>query len=151
MKVAVLCEFSGIVRDAFIARGHQAVSCDLLPTRSPGPHIQADCLTVDWRGYDLVIAHPPCTYLCASGMHWNKRRPERVPKTDAALVFVRRLMALPVDRICIENPIGVISSRIAKPTQIIQPWQFGDPESKATPVASRQPAAVEADSNSINA
>lgn len=74
MKVAVLCEFSGTVRDAFIRRGHEAISCDLLDTESPGPHIKGDCLAQDWSGYDLVIAHPPCTYLCASGLHWNKRR-----------------------------------------------------------------------------
>ena len=132
MRVAVLCEFSGAVRDAFIARGHDAVSCDLLPCETPGPHIQGDCLKQDWTGYDLVIAHPPCTYLCSSGLHWNKRRPDRQQKTEQALDFVRAIMQLPVPRLCIENPVGCISTRIGKPQQTIQPWMFGHPESKAT-------------------
>jgi hypothetical protein len=132
MKVAVLCEFSGTVRDAFLRRGHDAISCDLLDTEVPGPHVKGNCLEHDWRGYDLVIAHPPCTYLCASGLHWNKRRPGRAEKTEEALEFVKRIMDLPVPRICVENPIGCISTRIGKPSQTIQPWQFGHPESKAT-------------------
>lgn len=130
MRVGVLCEFSGTVRDAFIRRGHDAISCDLLP--ASGPHIQGDCLEHDWSGFDLLICHPPCTYLASSGLHWNKRRPERARLTEEALEFVQKLLALPVPRIALENPIGCISSRIRKPDQIIQPWQFGHDASKAT-------------------
>lgn len=133
MKVLVGCEFSGTVRNAFARLGWDAWSCDLLPSESPGGnHIQGDLLQVLDRGWDLAIFHPPCTYLCSSGLHWNKRRPERAAQTEAALEFVSRLMAAPIPHIAIENPIGCISSRIRPPNQIIQPWQFGHPESKAT-------------------
>lgn len=132
MKVLIACEFSGTVRDAFIRAGHDAMSCDLLPTESPGPHYQGDVRDIISSGWDLMVAHPPCTYLCSSGLHWNKRRPERERETEIALEFVRLLMGAPIPRIAIENPIGCISSRIRKPVQIIQPWQFGHPESKAT-------------------
>lgn len=133
MNVLVACEFSGIVRDAFLKRGHQAWSCDLLPTESGRRHYQRDCLSVlEYHSWDLMIAHPPCTYLCSSGLHWNKRRPERDTLTEQALEFVLALMNLPIPRICIENPIGCISTRIRKPDQIIQPWQFGHGEVKAT-------------------
>ena len=131
-KVLIACEFSGIVREAFRARGHDAVSCDLIPTEIPGPHIQADVLSILDRGWDLMIAHPPCTYLCSSGLHWNKRRPGRGQLTDQALNFVRLLLNASIPRIALENPIGCISSRIRKPDQIIQPWHFGHAESKAT-------------------
>lgn len=131
LAVAVLCEFSGVVRDAFIARGHNAVSCDLLPTERPGPHIQADCRALDWSVYDLVIAHPPCTYLAVSGAA-HFRKPGRMQKQTAALDFVRWLFALDVPRLCVENPVSVISGSIAKPTQVIHPWQFGHGEKKAT-------------------
>ena len=129
MKVAVLCEFSGVVRDAFLRRGHDAYSVDLLPTESPGPHIQADCLTLDYSGVDLVVAFPPCTHLAVSGARWFA---EKRAEQGEALGFVRSLMSLPVGRIAIENPVGVISSRIRKPDQIIHPWQFGHGETKAT-------------------
>ena len=132
MKVLIACEFSGIVRDAFIAAGHDAMSCDLLPTERPGPHYQGDVFDVVDRGWDMMIAFPPCTYLCSSGLHWNHRRPERVALTEQALVFVQALMDAPIPRIAIENPIGCISTRIRKPEQIIQPWQFGEDASKAT-------------------
>ena len=133
MKVAVLCEFSGTVRDAFTRAGHIAISCDILPsTSSNGVHIQGDCTQYNWSNYDLVIGHPPCTYLCSSGLHWNTKDPSRAVKTADALNFVRWMWALPVQMICIENPIGCISTQMQKPTQIIQPWQFGHPESKAT-------------------
>jgi len=129
MKVGVLCEYSGVVRDAFIRVGHDAISCDLLPTEAPGPHIQGDCLAQDWSGYDLLICHPPCTHLAVSGArYFAKKQVEQA----AALDFVRALMALPVPRIALENPISIISSRIRKPDQIIQPWQFGHDASKAT-------------------
>lgn len=132
MRVLVACEFSGIVRDAFAALGHDAWSCDLLPTERPGNHIQGDVLAILDGGWDLMIAHPPCTYLASSGLHWNKRRPERTAKTEEALEFIRQLLAAPIPRIALENPIGCISSRIRKPDQIIQPWQFGEDASKAT-------------------
>ena len=132
MRVLIACEYSGRVRDAFIAAGHDAMSCDLMPTDAPGPHYQGDVLDVLDDGWDLMIAHPPCTYLCGSGLHWNKRRPERAQMTEDALAFVRLLLDAPVPRIALENPVGIISTRICKPDQIIQPYQFGDDASKAT-------------------
>lgn len=133
MRVLVACEFSGIVRDAFAARGHDAWSCDLLPSERPGQHIQGDVLKrLAWTHWDLMIAHPPCTYLAVSGLHWNKRVPGRTQKTEEALEFVRTLLDCSIPKIAIENPIGCISSRIRKPDQIIQPWQFGEDASKAT-------------------
>jgi hypothetical protein len=133
MRVLVACEFSGVVREAFRKRGHEAVSCDLLPAEDNSPHhIQGDVLPVLLEGWDLRIAHPPCTYLCSSGLHWNKRRPGRAEKTEEALQFVRELLNAPIERIALENPIGCISSRIRKPDQIIQPFLFGHDASKAT-------------------
>ena len=132
MRVLVACEYSGTVRDAFRRRGHDAVSCDLLPTDAPGPHYQGDVADIISDGWDMMIAHPPCTYLCSSGLHWNKRRPERAALTEEALRFVRFLLECPIPRIALENPVGCISTRIRKPDQTIQPWQFGHPESKAT-------------------
>lgn len=137
MKVLVACEYSGAVRDAFIARGHDAMSCDLLPTEVPGPHYQGDVRDVMNGGWDLMVAHPPCTYLSVSGLHWNTRgrivdgRP-RAELTDEALEFVRLLLAAPIPMIALENPVGCISTRISKPSQIIQPHQFGHDASKAT-------------------
>lgn len=132
MRVLVACEFSGVVRDAYIARGHDAVSCDLLPTESPGPHIQTDVRTVLHDGWDMMIAFPPCTYLSRSGLHWNTRRPERVPLMEEALDFVRTLLAAPILHIALENPIGKISTAIRRPDQIVHPWQFGDDAAKTT-------------------
>lgn len=132
MRVLVACEYSGTVRDAFIARGHDAMSCDLLPTDVPGTHYQGDVFDIINDGWDLMVAHPPCTYLCSSGPHWNKRVPGRQELTEEALEFVRRLMAAPIKRIAIENPIGCIGTRIRKADQTIQPWQFGHDASKAT-------------------
>jgi len=187
LRVLVACEYSGTVRDAFRALGHDAWSCDLLPTDVPGLHYQGDVrhLIDGWTpvrhqcecdpegdglcqltgadtsecscigptqdeveylerdgalfgrptyrpSWDLMIAHPPCTYLCSSGLHWNKRRPERAQQTEDALDFVRLLLNAPIPHIALENPIGCISTRIREPDQTIQPWQFGDPESKAT-------------------
>ena len=132
MRILIACEYSGIVRDAFIAKGHEAMSCDLLPTERPGPHYQGDVSDIINDGWDMMIAHPPCTFLCSSGLHWNKRRPGREEKTKKALEFVRLLLDADIPRIALENPIGCISTRIRKPDQIIQPWQFGHPESKAT-------------------
>ena len=133
MRILVACEYSGVVRDAFIRHGHDAISCDLLPSDSDfGPHYQGDVFDIIQDGFDLMIAHPPCTYLCSSGLHWNKRRPERAELTEAAITFVKRLWDAPIRKVAIENPIGCLSTRFAPPTQIIQPWQFGHAESKAT-------------------
>ncbi len=189
MKVLIACEFSGTVRDAFTAAGHHAVSCDLLPTETPGIHYQGDvrhlldgwepvqfagnCLGCDFNeypckvsnldpdecqcigptqsnieyqeidgimlgrrmdkpNYDLMIAHPPCTYLASSGLHWNKRIAGREKLTLDALEFVKVLLNAPIQKIALENPIGKISTAIRKPDQIIQPWQFGHDASKQT-------------------
>lgn len=132
MKVLVACEFSGTVRDAFIRRGHDAVSCDLLPTEKPGPHIQDDVLLHLDEGWDLMVAHPPCTYLCSSGLHWNKRVPGRDKLTHEAMRFVFSLINAPIPMIAIENPVGCISSNYRKPDQIIQPYQYGHDASKST-------------------
>lgn len=132
MKVLIACEYSGVVRDAFLKRGHDAMSCDLLPTDVPGPHYQGDVFDIINDGWDLMVAHPPCTYLSVSGMHWTTRGLRDPQLTEDALAFVRRLMAAPVERIAIENPVSVISSRIRKPDQIIQPWWFGHDASKKT-------------------
>jgi hypothetical protein len=129
MKVLVACEFSGAVRSAFARRGHFAISCDLLPAEDDGPHIQGDVLDVLDHGWDLMIAHPPCTHLAVSGARWFK---EKAQEQEAALAFVGRLLNAPIQRIALENPISVISSKIRKPDQIIQPWQFGHGEVKAT-------------------
>ena len=133
MKVLIACEYSGRVRDAFLAQGHDALSCDLLPSDVPGPHYQGDVFDILYdNNWDLLIAHPPCTYLCSSGLHWNKRTPGRQVLTDESLAFVRRLLSAPIRHIALENPIGCISSQIRKPEQTIQPWQFGENASKST-------------------
>jgi site-specific DNA-cytosine methylase len=131
MKVLVACEFSGTVRDAFKALGHHAVSCDLLPTETPGWHHEGDVRDILRQSWDLMIAHPPCTDLAVSGAAWFK---EKIAdgRQQRALDFVQMLMDAPIPRICIENPISVISSKIRKPDQIIQPWMFGHLETKAT-------------------
>jgi site-specific DNA-cytosine methylase len=129
MKVLIACEYSGTVRDAFIAQGHDAISCDLLPTDAPGPHYQGDVRDILNDGFDLMIAHPPCTHLAVSGARWFK---DKQKEQAEALDFVRLLLNAPIDKIALENPISIISSRIRKPNQIIQPWQFGHGETKAT-------------------
>ncbi len=129
MKVLVACEFSGAVRDAFTALGHDATSCDLLPSETPGKHYQGDVFDVYGDGWDLMIAHPPCTHLAVSGARWFK---DKRKEQAEALAFVTELMDAPIPRIALENPISIISSKIRKPDQIIQPWQFGQGETKAT-------------------
>lgn len=129
MRVLVACEFSGRVRDAFRARGHDAVSADLLPSESDGPHYRGDVRGVLGDGWDMMIAFPPCQYLASSGARWW---PDRRDEQAAALAFVRVLMMAPIPRIAIENPIGAISTRLRKPDQIIHPWQHGHGETKAT-------------------
>lgn len=131
LRVLVACEYSGRVRDAFRRYGHDAMSCDLLPTEVPGPHYQGPVQDVLNDGWDLMVAHPPCTHLAISGGRWLAQK-QADGRTDAALAFVRLLMTAPIDRWCIENPVSLISSRIRKPDQIIQPWQFGHGETKAT-------------------
>ena len=129
MRVLVACEYSGTVRDAFAAQGHYALSCDLLPTDKPGNHYQGDIFNVIDDGWDLMIAHPPCTHLAVSGARWFK---EKQAEQAAALDFVRRLLDAEIPRIALENPVSVISTKVRKPDQIIQPWQFGHGETKAT-------------------
>jgi site-specific DNA-cytosine methylase len=129
MKVLIACEYSGAVRDAFIAQGHDAISCDLLPTDISGPHYQGDVRDILEDGFDLMVAHPPCTHLAVSGARWFK---DKQVEQAEALEFVRLLLSAPIDKIALENPISIISSRIRKPDQIIQPWQFGHGETKAT-------------------
>lgn len=131
MRVLVACEYSGRVRDAFIAAGHDAMSCDLLPTESPGPHYQGDVRDVLDSGFDLMIGHPPCTHLAVSGArHFAEKKADG--RQEAALEFVRLLVNAPIDKIAIENPVSIISSRIRKPDQVIQPFMFGHGETKAT-------------------
>lgn len=134
MKVLVACEYSGVVRDAFKAMGHDAWSCDLLPTDKPGQHYQGDVISFirNNLGFDLMIAHPPCTYLASSGLHWNKRIPGRDKLTLESLEFVTLLFNAPIPKIVLENPIGRINTAIRKPDQIIQPWMFGEDASKST-------------------
>jgi len=131
MKVLVACEFSGVVRDAFIRRGHEALSCDLLPTERPGPHYQGDVRDLLAETWDLMIAHPPCQYLAVSGIHWNNRG-RGWEYTWQALEFVRLLMEAPIARIAVENSVSIISSHIRKPDQTIQPYDFGHDASKRT-------------------
>ena len=134
MRVLVACEFSGTVRDSFTAAGHDAWSCDLLPTRSPGQHYQCPVEDIlpehpDENEWDLMLAFPPCTHLAIAGARWFKDKQE---EQAVALSFVRRLLDAPIPLIALENPVSIISTRIRKPDQIIQPWQFGHPEAKRT-------------------
>lgn len=129
MRVLVACEFSGVVRDAFAALGHEAMSCDLLPSETPGPHYRGDVRDVLGAGWDLMVCHPPCTHLAVSGARWFK---DKRDQQELALYFVRLLLNAPIPRIALENPVSIISSRIRKPDQVIQPWQFGHGEVKAT-------------------
>lgn len=129
MRVLIACEYSGAVRDAFIRAGHDAMSCDLLPTDAPGPHYQGSVLDILNDGWDLMIAHPPCTHLAVSGAkHFHRKQAQQAE----ALEFVRTLMLAPIPSICIENPVSIISTRIRKPDQIVQPWMFGDEAQKTT-------------------
>jgi site-specific DNA-cytosine methylase len=129
VNVLIACEFSGVVRNAFEKRGHNAWSCDLLESDSPGSHMVCDVREVMYKNWDLMIAHPPCTHLAVSGARWFKNK---IKEQQEALRFVKELMDAPIPKICIENPISIISSKIRKPDQIIQPWMFGHGEMKAT-------------------
>lgn len=131
LRVLVACEYSGAVRDAFAALGHDAMSCDLLDSEKPGKHYKGDVFDVIGEGWDLMIAHPPCTDLAVSGArHFAAKIADG--RQQRALEFVQRLMDAPIPRLALENPISIISSKIRKPDQIIQPWQFGHGETKAT-------------------
>ena len=132
MRVLVACEYSGIVREAFKAKGHYAFSCDLLESEQKGYHHCGNVLDILKYDWDLMIAHPPCTYLASSGMHWTTRGIRDPKLTEDALEFVKQLLDAPIPMIALENPIGCISSRIGKPDQIIQPYMFGEDASKAT-------------------
>lgn len=136
MKVLVACEYSGRVRDAFIKHGHDAMSCDILPTDVEGPHYQGDVRDIINDGWDLMIAHPPCTYLTNSGVTWLHKDPSRWAKLDEGAAFFKMLLEAPVERIAIENPImhKYAKERIGgvKQSQVIQPWMFGHMEQKAT-------------------
>ena len=129
MRVLVACEYSGTVRDAFLRAGHDAMSCDLLPSETPGPHYQGDVRVVLDAGWDLMVAHPPCTHLAVSGARWFK---DKQAEQVEALAFVRLLLDAPIPMIALENPVSIISSRIRRPDQVIQPWMFGHGETKAT-------------------
>ncbi len=132
MKVLIACEYSGIVRDAFAAKGHDAWSCDILPTESPGNHFQGDVLEHLHKGWDLMIAHPPCTHLAVSGARWFTEGKKPWSLQEESLDFVRKLLAAPVDKIALENPVSVISTKIRKPNQIIQPFEYGHDVTKRT-------------------
>jgi hypothetical protein len=135
MKVLVACEFSGKVRDAFIRRGHDAISCDLLPTDSPGPHYQGNVLDIIHQGFDLMIAHPPCTYLANSGVQWLHRSKKRWKLLFEAADFFVELLSADIEKIVIENPIPhryAMDIIKVNHSQVIQPWMFGHPEKKAT-------------------
>jgi hypothetical protein len=145
MKILVACEFSGVVRDAFIRKGHDVMSCDLLPTQVPGPHYQGDVFDIIDRGWDLMIAHPPCTYLTCSaewaygdGPYHQKVKPDTLVGAERrqarleAIDFVRRIVEAPIEKIAWENPVGVLSKELRKPDQYIQPYEYGDDASKKT-------------------
>ena len=149
MKILVACEYSGIVRDAFIKKGHNAISCDILPSESDlGKHYQGDVMDILYEDWDMMIAHPPCTYLSVSGLRWlyheedkhlpkelrrpHPKFPNRLQQQQDALDFVKTLLNAPIEKIALENPVSVISSKIRKPSQTIQPYQFGHPEQKRT-------------------
>jgi hypothetical protein len=135
LKILVACEYSGVVRRAFEAEGHDVISCDLLPAEDDSPYHYpgpVEDMLKEGGKWDLMIAHPPCTYLCSSGLHWNGRVPGRAEKTEEALKFVQMLMDADIPKIAIENPMGRIGTAIRKADQVLQPWHYGHCESKAT-------------------
>jgi len=138
MKVLIACEYSGRVRDAFIKKGHNAISCDLLPTDSTGPHYQGDVFDIIDDGFDMMIAHPPCTYLSSAGIGWfneeryGEKARERKRLREEALIFFKKLYDSNIKKICIENPTGYVNTHFRKPDQTIHPYYFGDPVLKRT-------------------
>ena len=131
MRILIACEFSGIVRDAFLKRGHDAWSCDLLPTEKPGPHIQGDVLEIFDDGWDMMISHQPCTHLAVSGARWFAEK-QKDGRQQKAIDFFMKLANANIEKIGMENPVGIMSTIYRKPDQIIQPWQFGHGERKKT-------------------
>jgi hypothetical protein len=150
MKILIACEFSGVVRDAFLCRGHDAVSCDVLPTERPGPHIQDDVLNHLDDGWDMMIAHPPCTYLSSVGNAHFKRDPTRYEKRCEAFEFFMKIANANIDKICVENPVGYINTHYRKPDQIIHPYFFGDPFMKRTCLWLKSLPKLYYSSNSLN-
>jgi len=132
MKVLVACEFSGIVRDAFLAKGHDAVSCDLIKSERPGPHIQGDALEALRDSWDMMLAFPPCTHLAASGARWFAEKQADGRQAQGIYFFMALVQADHIPRICVENPVGIMSSVYRKPDQIVEPWMFGEEVSKKT-------------------
>ena len=132
MRVLVACEFSGTVRDAFAALGHDAWSCDFEPRETDGNHFQCDVRKILGWGWDLMVAHPPCERLCVSGARWKYEKAGWADEQEAGLSLVADLLNAPIPKIALENPVGIISTRIRKPDQVIQPWMFGHGETKAT-------------------
>lgn len=133
MKILIACEFSGVVRDAFVARGHNAWSCDILPSESSGSHYNCKVEKIlHHPSWDMLIAFPPCTYLASSGVMWDKKYPWRVKERQRAIKFFMLLAKANIDKICIENPVGIMSNLYRKPDQIIHPWQYGHGETKRT-------------------
>lgn len=132
MRVLVACEYSGIVRDAFAARGHDAWSCDILPTEAPGNHLQCDVREILNDGWDLMIAHPPCTYTSQAGWRWFKTQPDRMDKARAGYDFFMQMVSAPIPKIAVENTRGLLWQWYRKPDQIIHPYEFGEPYTKAT-------------------
>ncbi len=130
MKILIACEYSGIVRDSFSEQGHDTLSCDLLPSEKPSSHYQGNVLDIINDSWDMMIAFPPCTYLCKGGMNWLNRKPEWRPNRELAVEFFMSLINAPIEKICVENPIGHMSTRYRKPNQIIYPWMFGHPYKK---------------------
>jgi len=132
MKILIACERSGVVRDAFIKKGHNVTSCDLEESSKPGPHFQGNVILLLKEYWDMMIAHPDCTYLCVAGLHYSKKNPKRMKKTLEALEFFKYLYNSQINKICMENPVGYISTAFRKPDQIINPFNFGTPERKKT-------------------
>lgn len=131
MRILIACEFSGIVREAFKAKGHDAWSCDLLPTEIPGNHIHGDVLKILNDGWDMMIAFPPCTHLAVSGARWFEEK-RKSGEQQKAIEFFMALVNAPISKIAIENPVSIMSTIYRKPDQIIQPWMFGHGETKKT-------------------
>ena len=132
LKILIACEYSGIVREAFKAKGYDVTSCDFLPTDIPGKHYQGDVFDIINDGWDMMIAHPPCTYLCIAGLHYSKKDPMRTEKTIEAVEFFRKLYDSNIPKVCVENPVGYMSTVFRKPDQIIDPFNFGVSERKKT-------------------
>ncbi len=131
-RILVACEYSGTVRDSFAAAGWDAWSCDFEKNETPGNHVQCDVTTILNQGWDMMIAHPPCERICVSGARWKYEKPGWTEEQEAGLALVKALLEAPIPKIALENPVGIISTRFRPPDQVLQPWMFGIPETKAT-------------------